>query len=161
VSAGPLGVYLNDHLAGSVAALEMVDRAVEDNAGMPVAAALAEVATAIREDQQVLRDLLRGLGVAESPLKKAGAWLAEKAGRLKLGDTGEAALHRLELLEALSLGIQGKLALWRSLRQVADHHPALAGVDLVTLERRAREQHERVESHRLEAAIQALSRETR
>ena len=151
-----LGIYLNDHLAGSVAALEMVDRALEDNAGTPLAAALAEVGTAIREDQEVLRDLLARLEVAESPLKKAGAWLAEKAGRLKLGDTGEAALRRLEMLEALSLGIQGKMALWRSLQRAGGRYPALADLDLVTLERRAREQHERVEAHRLEAAIQAL-----
>lgn len=152
-----LGTYLNDHLAGSVAAVEMVERAIEENAGTPLAAALRELLVAIREDQDVLRRLLARLDVRESQVKKAGAWLAEKAGRLKLGDTGEAALHRLEMLEALALGIQGKLALWRALQRVADRHPALlAGVDLGALERRAREQHERVEACRVEAALQAL-----
>ncbi|HUF35444.1 MAG TPA: hypothetical protein VMN37_05805 [Gemmatimonadales bacterium] len=156
MSTEALGTYLNDHLAGSVAAVEMVDRAIEDNAGTPLASALAEMVAAIREDQEVLRGVLERLKVAESPLKQAGAWLAEKAGRLKLGDTSEEALHRLEMLEALSLGIQGKLALWRALQRVAARHPALAGLDLGALERRAREQHERVEAHRIEAAIQAL-----
>ena len=156
MSRDALGTYLNDHLAGSVAAVELVDRAVEENRGTPLAAALGEIVAAIREDQGVLRSLLERLGVAESPLKKAGAWLVEKAGRLKVGDTAEGPLARLEMLETLALGIQGKLALWRALQRVRDRHPELAGVDLVSLELRAREQHERVEAYRLDAALAAL-----
>jgi hypothetical protein len=156
VTTESLGTYLNDHLSGSIAAVEMVERAIEENAGTPLAGELAEILIQIREDQQVLRELLRGLRVAESPLKKAGAWLLEKAGRLKLGDTSEAELSRLEMLEGLALGIQGKLALWRSLQRVRDRHPALAALDLVSLELRAHEQWERVEARRLEAATQVL-----
>jgi len=148
--------YLQDHLAGSVAAVELVERAIAENEGNQLAVVLGGVLADIREDQDVLRGLLAGLDAGESPLKKAGAWLAEKAGRLKLGDTGEPAIQRLEMLEALSLGILGKLALWRALQRVADRHPALAGVDLARLELRAREQHERIEAHRLEAAVKAL-----
>lgn len=151
-----LGIYLNDHLAGSVGAVEMLERAIEDNAGTPLAAGLTPLLSAIREDQQVLRGVLERLEVGESPLKKAGAWLMEKAGRVKLGDTGEGALRRLEMLEALSLGIRGKHALWRSLRRVAERHDALAGVDFGALERRAGEQYESVEAYRLEAAVAAL-----
>jgi hypothetical protein len=156
VTAEALGVYLNDHLSGSVAAVEMIERAVAENAGTPLAAALTGILLQIREEQQVLREVLGRLGASESPLKQAGAWLMEKAGRLKLRGTGEGELSRLEMLEALCLGIQGKLALWRSLQRVAQRHPALAGVDLLTLERQAREQWELVEAHRVEAAIQAL-----
>jgi len=148
--------YLQDHLAGSVAAVELVERAIAENEGNQLAVVLGGVLADIREDQDVLRGLLAGLDAGESPLKKAGAWLAEKAGRLKLGDTGEPAIQRLEMLEALSLGILGKLALWRALQRVADRYPALAGVDLARLELRAREQHERIEAHRLEAAVEAL-----
>ena len=95
-------------------------------------------------------------GVLIARCKKAGAWLMEKAGRLKLGGTGEGELSRLEALEALGIGIQGKLALWRGLQRVATRHPALAGVDLPGLERQGRAQWERVEAHRVEAALQAL-----
>ena len=156
MSTEALETYLHDHLAGSVAAVEMVERAIEQNRATPFAAALADLVVAIREDQQTLRDLLARLGAGESPLKKAGAWMVEKAGRLKLGDTGGPALGRFEMLEALGLGIQGKLALWRALQRVSDRHPELAGLDLRTLELRAREQHDRVEAHRLEAAIEVL-----
>jgi len=154
--SGALETYLHDHLAGSVAAVEMVERAIAENEGDRLAVVLAQVLADIREDQEVLRRLLAGLGAGESPLKKAGAWLMEKAGRLKLGDTGEAAIQRFEMLEALSLGILGKLALWRALQRVADRHPALREVDLAAMERRALEQHQRIEGYRLEAAREAL-----
>lgn len=154
--SGGLETYLHDHLAGSVAAVEMVERAIAENEGNPLAVVLAQVLADIREDQDVLRRLLAGLGAGESPLKKAGAWLMEKAGRLKLGDTGEAAIQRFEMLEALSLGILGKLALWRALQRVADRHTALREVDLAALEQRALEQHQRIERYRLEAAREAL-----
>jgi hypothetical protein len=156
MSTEALETYLHDHLAGSVAAVEMVERAIEQNRGAPLAVELTDVVAAIREDQQVLRSVLARLGAGESPLKKAGAWVMEKAGRLKLSDTADTALDRFEMLEALGLGIQGKLALWRALQQVAGRYPALGGVDLRSMELRAREQHERVEAQRLEAARAAL-----
>lgn len=156
MSTEALGTYLNDHLAGSVMAVEMVDRAIEDNPSTPLAEFLTGLVADIREDQDTLRRVLDRLEVAQSPLKKAGAWLAEKAGQLKLGHTGESALRRLEMLETLGLGIQGKLALWLALERVAAKHHRLAGFDFVALAHRARDQLTRVEVQRLEAATEAL-----
>jgi hypothetical protein len=65
-------------------------------------------------------------------------------------------LARLELLETLAMGIHGKRAVWRALRVVAPKHPALSGLDLDLLERRAVEQLDRVEEWRLEAAREVL-----
>jgi hypothetical protein len=156
MSRDGLAIYLNDHLAGSVGAVELAERLIEQNEGTAVARTLAEVLAEIREEQQVLRDLIAALDSREHPIKQAGAWLAEKAARVKLGDTGGTALARMEALESLAVGIQGKIALWRALQRVAGGHPALAGLDLVKLERQAREQFERVEERRLEAAAEAL-----
>ena len=156
MSREALATYINDHLAGSVGAVEMIERTIEQNQGTEVARTLSEVVSEIREEQQRLRDLLDRLGAGESGLKKAGAWLAEKAGRLKLGDTGSAALARMEALEALAIGIQGKLALWRALRHVESRYPELAALDLTRLERQAQAQFERVDAHRLETALEAL-----
>jgi hypothetical protein len=50
------------------------------------------------------------------------------------------------------MGIQGKRAMWRALRVVVHKHPSLYGLDLDLLERRAVEQHDRVEEWRLEEA---------
>ena len=157
MSDGSVTTYLNDHLAGSVGAIELVERAIEENAGTLLARRLEEILKEIRKDQALLQDLIERLGSKENRLKKAGAWLAEKAGRVKLGGTGEPGeLARLELLETLAMGIHGKRALWRALRVVALRYPVLQGVDLDLLERRAVEQHDRVEEWRLEAAREVL-----
>jgi len=101
--------------------------------------------------------VIERLGTGESSLKKAGAWLAEKAGRVKLGGTDEPGdLSRLEVLEMLTTGVHGKRALWRALRVVAVRYAELRGLDLDLLERRAVEQHDELEAMRLEAAKAAL-----
>jgi hypothetical protein len=152
-----LSAYLNDHLAGSVGAIQMVERAIQENSGNLLARRLEEVLKEIRKDQAVLQDLIERIGSRENRLKKAGAWLAEKAGRVKLGGTDEPAeLARMETLETLAMGIQGKRSLWRALRVVAGKHAVLSGLDLDLLERRAVEQHDRVEEWRLEAAREVL-----
>ena len=157
MSNASLTAYLNDHLAGSVGAIEMVARAIEQNAGTPFARRLEGVLEEIKSEQQVLKDLIAGIGGEQNPVKKAGAWLAEKASRMKLGGTDDpAGLARLEVLEALTIGIHGRSALWRALRVVVDKHPELRSLDLDLLERRAIEQRDRVEEWRLEAASEAL-----
>ena len=149
--------YLNDHLAGSVMAIELGERTIRENEGGPVAARLSPLMEQIREDQTVLKGVIERLGTGESSLKKAGAWLAEKAGRVKLGGTDQPGdLSRLEVLEMLTTGVHGKRALWRALRVVAVRYEELRGLDLDLLERRAVEQHDELEAMRLEAAKAAL-----
>jgi hypothetical protein len=157
VSRDTLKTYLNDHLAGSVMAIELAERTMRENEGGPVAARLSPLVEQIREDQTVLKGVIERLGTGESSLKKAGAWLAEKAGRVKLGGTDEPGeLSRLEVLEILTTGVHGKRALWRALRVVAARYEELRGLDLDLLERRAVEQHDELEAMRLEAAKAAL-----
>ena len=151
-----LETYLNDHLAGSVGAIQMLERAVDDHAGTPLGPQLADLLAGIRAAQEELRDVMRRLGYAESPIKKAGAWLAHHAGRIKVGGSGESDLARFELFEALTLGLQGQGKLWRALRAVAAKHPALEGIDLARLERQSLEHHDLVESWRIAAAEAAL-----
>ncbi|MGH7527298.1 MAG: hypothetical protein ACREMX_11405 [Gemmatimonadales bacterium] len=158
MSTAALATYLNDHLAGSVGAIELLEQGLESSEGTPLESFFTEVLGAVREDQELLRDLIRGIDASESPLKKAGAWLAEKVSRVKLGGgwAERSPLSRLEMLETLGMGIQGKLALWRALRTVADSHPALRALDFSDLERRAMKQHDQVEAQRLAAAREAL-----
>ena len=157
MSRDTLKTYLNDHLAGSVMAIELAERTMRENEGGPVAARLSPLVEQIREDQTVLKGVIERLGTGESSLKKAGAWLAEKAGRVKLGGTDEPGeLSRLEVLEMLTTGVHGKRALWRALRVVAARYEELRGLDLDLLERRAVEQHDELEAMRLEAAKAAL-----
>lgn len=153
-----LTIYLNDHLAGAVAGGELARRARDANAGGALGAFLAGLAEEIEEDRAVLEDVLRRAGGTENPVKKAAAWLAEKAGRLKLNDelTDYSDLSRVEELEGLVLGVRGKRALWDALAATRATDPRFEGVDFAALAARARRQEEALDAHRLAAARVAL-----
>ena len=146
-----LHTYLNDHLAGSVAAIELLDDLVGHHSEDRFAKTFRDLRDEIEADQDTLRDLIRKLGAKESAIRKAGAWLAEKFSRVKIGDADDSA-GLLQALEALALGITGKQLLWRSLAAIAPNFPALQGMDFSELEKRAHDQFERVETLRLEMA---------
>ncbi len=153
-----LATYLNDHLAGSVVALELLDHLEEDGAGTAEASLLAGVHADIAADRQELDAFMVQLGITVSAPRKATGWLVEKLSELKLhlDDAGDGALRRLEALETISLGIAGKAALWHALAAAADQAPELGGLDYPRLGQRAAAQRAVVESLRLCAAQEAL-----
>ena len=150
-----LHTYLNDHLAGSVAAIELLDFLIEHHSGDRFAKTFRDWRDEIQADQATLRNLIRKLSAEESAMRKAGAWVAEKFSRIKVGDVDDSA-GLLQALEALALGITGKRLLWRSLAAISPDYPALQGTDLSELEKRAQDQFERVETLRLEMAREAF-----
>jgi hypothetical protein len=157
---GDLFDYLNDHLAGSIAAVELLDRLIEAYAGKPLERFFSDLRADVQEDQQQLKELIEKLGAEESTVRKAGAWIVEKLSRPKidLGDSGKAELGLFLALEALILGITGKRSLWRALQAASRTAPELARLDYSGLEKRAIEQCERVEARRLEIARAVFKR---
>ena len=153
-----LAVYLNDHLAGSVAAIELLDHLIKTYEGQPLARFFADLRDDVSADQEVLRKLLKKFKAGESPIRKAGAWLVEKFSRVKMRASGEKVgeLGLVQAFEVLVLGITGKQLLWRSLSATIGNSPLLKEIDLGQLEERAIEQIERVEAKRLEAAREAF-----
>ena len=153
-----LATYLDDHLAGSVAAIELLDHLRQLTRGTERERLFTSLQSEVEEDQKVVRELLRRVGGKESRTRKAAAWLTEKVGevKLKLDDPGGGDLRLLEAFEILELGILGKLGLWQALGVAADLVPEVGKLDLGTLERRAREQHDRVEVERLRVARAAF-----
>jgi hypothetical protein len=154
--------YLNDHLAGSVAALELLDHLIKVYQDKPLGNFFHELRADVKADQAVLQMLVQRFG-KESAIRKAGAWIVEKFSRVKIKAAGEdvGEMGLLQALEALVLGITGKQLLWRALNASLGSSPLLRGADLAQLEERAIEQVERVEGKRLEAAREALLRNTR
>ncbi|HVF71807.1 MAG TPA: hypothetical protein VM940_09370 [Chthoniobacterales bacterium] len=147
--------YLNDHLAGSVGALELMDRLVDAHRDKPMGSFFETLRGEIQADQDQLKGLLEKLGGHESSVRKAGAWIAEKLSRPKIdleSDPDETNVGLLLALEALVLGITGKRSLWRALGAASRTVPELARLDYSGLEKRAIEQCERVEAKRLELA---------
>ena len=151
-----LAAYLNDHLAGSVAAIELIDDLVKASKDESVKIFLADLKYDIEVDQTVLEQLPQRAGESEGSMRKAAAWLSEKAARAKFKIAGEdfGGLGLVQALEMLALGIRGKELLWRSLQTSGLIPPP--DVDLAKLEQRATEQQQRVEEKRLEAAKAAL-----
>jgi hypothetical protein len=147
-----LGTYLNDHLAGSRSAIDLVEAMQKQYAGEPLGAFAGELRERIREDQDFLRELAERVGDGSSALKEMAAWMAEKVSRLKLSHTDADGLGTFEALEFLALGIQGKLALWRALSAVSAFDERLQGADFEQLAARAESQHDDVEEWRMRFA---------
>jgi hypothetical protein len=150
--------YLNDHLAGSVSALELLSHWAHLHKGKPLGAFFSQIETDIRGDQDGLRDLMHCLGVEESNIRQAGAWAAEKVGRARLMIAGNepGSLGLVLTLEGLIMGIVGKKLMWRAL--AAANLPKLSGYDFKELERRAEQQIERIEAERVRAVLETFSR---
>jgi hypothetical protein len=150
-----LAIYLNDHLAGANIALEIIDHLAAETHDL--ASSLAALRTQIEEDRAQLKTLMTSLNIQESRVRKAGTWIAEQVAEAKLtvDDDQTGPLRRLERLEALSIGIEGKIALWWALDAV----PAksmFGQINLEQLRQRAETQRSLVEAWRLQAARDAL-----
>ena len=137
-----LRIYLQDHLAGSTGGLELARRMRGANVGTPYGEPLAKLADDIEADRRSLEGIMDDLGFGADRAKNIGFWVAEKAGRLKLNGqlTGYSPLSRMVELEGLITGVNGKLSLWRTLRDVADSVPELDADRLGRLIERAEQQ---------------------
>jgi hypothetical protein len=152
-----LGSYLNDHLAGSVSALELIAHWADVHKGEPLGSFFVEIAQEIKADQDTLRDVMRGLGVEESTVRKASAWAAEKVGRARLIVAGDepGSLGLVLTLEGLIMGVTGKKMMWVAL--AAAKLPRLNSYNLEQLQRRAEQQLERIEAERISAIRQTFA----
>ena len=82
-------IYLKDHYAGGIGALELIEHSIETHDGHAVGRVFRGSCTDdIKADHDQLHNLMTALGVADSDARNAGAWLAEKFSRAKLGFSG-------------------------------------------------------------------------
>jgi hypothetical protein len=153
-----LGTYLNDHLAGAAAGVELAEKLASTYEGTPFGAAVAAVAEEIKVDRETLNGLMERLGIGRSPAKQATGWVVEKVTRLRFNQrlTGSEDLTRLLETETLSLGIEGKAAMWLALKDLDGLDGELGRADFDRLVFRARQQREALEPYRLEAATGAF-----
>jgi hypothetical protein len=154
MSKDHLSTYLNDHLMGAVAAIEVVDQFADE--APDLRAFLNQLKADIEADRAEVVNLMDTLGMPQSRIRKASGWLAEQFAEMKFAMEDEN-LRRLERFEALALGIQGKLSLWRALDAASSLDSRLCSLDYGRLVRRAMDQLERVEALRIKAAKSALT----
>jgi hypothetical protein len=146
-----LGSYVRDHLTRTRGALALL-RYLQDQAVDPAIRTIAaSFQLELESDREVLERLSRELGVstadARTPLSEAEA--PDLPGE---DDTA----RQLEALERLALGLLDKVALWDVLIAMTARDPALPRLDYRGLRSRAREQHRRINSHRLRFAQRML-----
>jgi hypothetical protein len=141
----PIIVYLDDHVAGSATAIQGLEVLRHDTG---LGAWSLTLLKEIEADRRVLTDLRLRIDQTPNFLKDAIGWFAGALGRVKLHQQVSGPIGKLEALEALAVGIQGKLALWKALEVAAD--PRLSGVDFEQLRGRALAQYDEVEARRLE-----------
>lgn len=146
-----LSIYLNDHLGGSKFGIDLARRIADNHEDTQTGTVFSELAAEIEEDRETLRDLMDKLGVRKQTLKRAIAGLGEKAARFKPNGKlfGRSPLSSLIEMETLSIGVEGKRLLWRSLDAASIKAD---GVDYGKLIERAESQRDRIEAERRKAA---------
>jgi len=152
-----LSVYLQDHLAGAVFGVELVEALAHDHGTNELGRLAAEWAIEIKADQAALREIVDRVGATPGTVKEVISWISEKATRLKLRRQSQGELGTYETLETLALGILGKEKLWQALKIAAGNDARLAPFDFTKLEQRARDQHESVERYRLHLAARVFT----
>jgi len=149
-----LGAYVNDHLGGSAAGLELLRRLAGSNPGSQLARDLEPLIGELVEERRSLQALLPRLGVREDPVRAVLGWVGEKVTRVRFAQavTRDPNLSRLLELEAMSAAVEGKDGLWRALEAVADAHPEVAELPLERFREQATRQRQVLERHRVAAA---------
>lgn len=148
-----LAIYLNDHLAGASAGTSLLNRAAREHHGEPVGRELGELAREVAEDRRSLMGIMRDLDLPVDRLRMHLGRLAELAGRFKPNGrlVGRSPLSDLLEMEAMRLGVEGKAAAWRTLRDLSRDEPRLNSDLLHHLLRRADQQIETLERLRTQA----------
>jgi hypothetical protein len=154
-----LSIYLNDHLMGASAGVDLFRRAARQQAQTSRGAALRRLAEEVEADRLELVEIMKALGLPRRRYKILAGHLLEPIGRGKLNGS---LLHRSRLsdlveLELLSVAVTGKRSGWNALAQIADQRPELDKAKLDELIERASDQVTRLEAMRREVARSALS----
>jgi hypothetical protein len=143
-----LPIYIQDHLAGAVFGVELVEALEHDHAGSELGRLAATWKIEIKADQATVQQIVERAGAAPNVVKEVISWLSHRAARLKLRRQCHGDLGTFESLETLALGIAGKEKLWIALGIAAVNDSRISGIDFARLQQRAREQHDAVETYR-------------
>jgi hypothetical protein len=136
-----LETYLNDHLAGSIVAIDLARRRASAQADDEIGAFLRTFVDDVEQDQQALRNVMSRAGatprVSRELLGTAASWLDSLRGALNM----PGAPNLVRDLEVLVMGVRGKQLLWRALERLG----VTTDPPLAELQARARGQIARLE----------------
>ena len=152
-----LSTYLNDHLLGATVGVELCRRAARGHADAESGPILARLADEIAEDREALISIMTALGVPRRHYKVLAGLAGERVGRLKLNGSlmSRAPTTDLVELEALYLGVTGKVSCWEALSELAPLEPAIDAQQLESLAARGVAQARELKELRQQAAQRA------
>lgn len=153
-----VAIYLNDHLLGATAGVELARRLANVDTTTEQAGRLGRLADEVGEDRVALVRIMKRLDVTANPVRMVLGWVGEKLARLKTNGRllSRSPLSSLLELEAMALGVEGKAAAWRSLRAIAEHDDRLDPAEIDRLIERADAQRELLEELRVGTASRVL-----
>jgi hypothetical protein len=156
-----LAGYLNDHLAGSAAGIRLAQRCRDRDPTSELGRHLRDLVGEIEDDRRALERVMARVGATQDRVKEVAALGAElltsMKNRIPVLGAGSDAVARLEEVELLGLGIEGKRLLWTALGTIATSDRRLEEFDFGELERRARTQREGLERFRIRLARDAFT----
>jgi hypothetical protein len=155
----PLANYLHDHLAGSSFAVELLEKLASDFSGTSSGEVARELLEQVQIDVKTLERLIAKVGKTAPDLYNALGWIAERISRIKLKHDDPEGIGTFEAFETIALGILGKRGLWEALQVYQNTDARVAGFDYPNLIRRAGEQFQMANRHRLRLTHSALSRQ--
>jgi hypothetical protein len=149
-----VSTYMNEHLTGATAGLEMFRRVARLHEHTERGAELTQLARDVEEDRRRLRELMRRMRVDESKVMTALGWVGGKASRIKWHGYffRRSPLADLNELEQLRIAVAAKTAGWQVLRALAVHDDRISVEELEALLERADDQSQRLYKLQLKVA---------
>jgi hypothetical protein len=146
-----LRIYLNDHFLVANGGVALARRVAKSHQDTSFSTDLASLANEIAGDLSALTSFMKRLDVPPQQWRGPLGLAAERAGRLKLNGhiLSRSPLSNVVELDALLGGIEGKRALWRTLRRLADSDDRLDAAPLDDLIERSWRQSDVVERVRV------------
>lgn len=157
--AHALEVYLNDHLAGATGGARLAHRLASHQGDPERARELTTLASEVDRDRTTLRQLMRELGVPVHRYLLTAALVGERLARLKPNGRllRKSEVRAVMELETMLLGVQGKAALWRLLRNLPEGRVRGRAELLDGLLTRADRQADTLERLRERAAVEVMA----
>jgi hypothetical protein len=153
-----LEVYLNDHLTGASAGVDLFRRVARSYSDPDVRRVVSRLADEVDKDRRALLAIMRRVGSRPSWSSTIIGRVGERLGRLKPNGSliRRTNLTDLVELEALMLGVRGKLACWHTLAEMAVNDPIIGPAEVDELTERANSQLRELESLRRGVAASVL-----
>jgi hypothetical protein len=154
-----LAIYLEDHLALSLAGIRLARRTLGENRDGPLGAFLRGLVPELEEDRELLVRVARAVGSDRSVVKDALAVAGEWAGRLKPNGRllAYSALSRVWELEALLAGTESRREAFHALGRLRRSDARLSPFEFERHEQRARAHREALQRYHVKAAQAAFA----